>query len=137
MGGMNMGGMNMGGMNMGGMGGMNMGGMGGMNMGGMDMGGMDLGELAAMAGLGRNTRINTGAMQQQADRLAKQEAFRNRIKKKMEAKNFAQLATTIAQQPSQQAPTISDEELFAMFSDENKPVVANSTSKKKKKKTGK
>jgi len=124
-------------MGMGGMGGMN---MGGMNMGGMNMGGaggMDMGELAAMAGLGRNTRINTGAMQQQADRLAKQEAFRNRIKKKMEAKNLAQLATTIAQQPSQQAPTISDEELFAMFSDENKPVVANSTGKKKKKKTGK
>lgn len=113
-------------------------GMGGMDMGGM--GGMDMGELAAMAGLGRNTRINTGAMQQQSDRLAKQEAFRNRIKKKMEAKNFAQLAALANIQQAeqvQQAPTISDEELFAMFSDENKPVVASSTSKKKKKKTGK
>lgn len=120
---------------------MGMGGMGGMNMGGMGgAGGMDMGELAAMAGLGRNTRINTGAMQQQSDRLAKQEAFRNRIKKKMEAKNFAQLAALANIQQAeqvQQAPTISDEELFAMFSDENKPVVASSTSKKKKKKTGK
>jgi len=114
--------------------------MGGMNMGGMNMGGMDMGELAAMAGLGRNTRVNTGAMQQQADRLAKQEAFRNRIKKKMEAKNFAQLAALANIQQAeqvQQVPTISDEELFAMFSDENKPVVANSNGKKKKKKSGK
>jgi len=113
-----------------GMGGMNMGGAGGMNMG-------DLAAMAGMAGLGRNTRINTGAMQQQADRLAKQEAFRNRIKKKMEAKNLAQLATTVAQQPGQQASAISDEELIAMFGAENKPVVAKSNDKKKKKKTGK
>jgi hypothetical protein len=76
-------------------------------------------------------------MQQQADRLAKQEAFRNRIKKKMEAKNLAQLATTVAQQPGQQASAISDEELIAMFGAENKPVVAKSNDKKKKKKTGK
>jgi hypothetical protein len=127
--------MGMGGMNMGGAGGMNMGGAGEMNMGGMNMG--DLAAMAGMAGLGRNTRINTGAMQQQADRLAKQEAFRNRIKKKMEAKNLAQLATTVAQQPGQQAPAISDEELIAMFGAENKPVVAKSNDKKKKKKTGK
>jgi len=127
--------MGMGGMNMGGAGEMNMGGAGGMNMGGMNMG--DLAAMAGMAGLGRNTRINTGAMQQQADRLAKQEAFRNRIKKKMEAKNLAQLATTVAQQPGQQASAISDEELIAMFGAENKPVVAKSNDKKKKKKTGK
>jgi hypothetical protein len=114
------------------------GGAGGMNMGGMDMG--DLAAMAGMAGLGRNTRINTGAMQQQADRLAKQEAFRNRIKKKMEAKNLAQLAALANVQQAeqvQQASTISDEELFAMFGAENKLVVASSNGKKKKKKTGK
>jgi len=115
--------------------------LGKMGMGmGMGMDGMDMGNLAAMAGLGRNTKINTGAMQQHADRLAKQEAFRNRIKKKMEAKNLAQFtALANAQQIEkvQQAPAISDEELIAMFGAENKPVVVNSNGKKKKKKSGK
>jgi hypothetical protein len=102
--------------------------LGKMGMGGMGRaggaGGMDMGDLAAMAGmagLGRNTKINTGAMQQQMDRLAKQEAFRDRIKKKMEAKNLAQLAAAAnAQQPVQQAPQITDEELIAMFGAEGK-----------------
>lgn len=120
-------------------------GLGGMGRGG-GAGGMDMGDLAAMAGmagLGRNTRINTGAMQQQADRLAKQEAFRNRIKKKMEAKNLAQLAAAAnaQQQPVQQAPTISDEELFAMIGYDDKTPQAskskNADGKKKKKKSGK
>jgi hypothetical protein len=98
-------------------------GMGGMGRaggaGGMDM--SDLAAMAGMAGLGRNTKINTGAMQQQMDRLAKQEAFRDRIKKKMEAKNLAQLAAAAnAQQPVQQAPQITDEELIAMFGAEGK-----------------
>jgi len=121
---------------------MGMGGMGGMGRGagGMDMG--DLAAMAGMAGLGRNTRINTGAMQQQADRLAKQDAFRDRIKKKMEAKNLAQLAAN-AQQPVQQAPAITDEELFAMFGSEekaektpraSKPKDADGKKKKKKSK---
>lgn len=114
-------------------------GMGG--AGGMDMG--DLAAMAGMAGLGRNVKINTGAMQQHADRLAKQEAFRNRIKKKMEAKNLAQLAAANIQQIQQQAPTISDEELFAMFEPEknNEKIPNGSKSKdtngKKKKKTKK
>jgi hypothetical protein len=105
--------------------------------GGMDMG--DLAAMAGMAGLGRNAKINTGAMQQHADRLAKQEAFKNRIKKKMEAKNLAQLtalANAQQQQQAQQLPPISDEELLAMFGPE-KPTVANSNGKKKKKKSGK
>ena len=125
---------------------MGMGGMGGMGRAG-GAGGMDMGDLAAMAGmagLGRNTRINTGAMQQQADRLAKQDAFRDRIKKKMEAKNLAQLAAaTSAQQPVQQAPPMSDEELIAMFGGEekaektpraSKPKDADGKKKKKKSK---
>jgi hypothetical protein len=71
--------------------------------------------------LGRNAKINTGAMQQQMDRLSKQEAFRNRIKKKMEAKNLAQLtAAANVQQPTQQAPQITDEDLIAMFGAEKK-----------------
>jgi hypothetical protein len=102
--------------------------LGKMGMGGMGRaggaGGMDMGDLAAMAGmagLGRNAKINTGAMQQQMDRLSKQEAFRNRIKKKMEAKNLAQLtAAANVQQPTQQAAQITDEDLIAMFGAEEK-----------------
>ena len=125
--------------------------LGKMGMGGMGRaggaGGMDMGDLAAMAGmagLGRNTKINTGAMQQQMDRLAKQEAFRDRIKKKMEAKNLAQLAAAAnAQQPVQQAPQMTDEELIAMFGAEEKPERTPRASKpkdssgKKKKKNNK
>jgi len=99
---------------------MGMGGMGrASGAGGMDMG--DLAAMAGMAGLGRNAKINTGAMQQQMDRLSKQEAFRNRIKKKMEAKNLAQLtAAANVQQPAQHAPQITDEELIAMFGAQEK-----------------
>jgi hypothetical protein len=128
-----------------GMGGRGMGRDGG--SGGMDMG--DLAAMAGMAGLGRNTKINTNAMKQQADRLSKQEAFRNRIKKKMEAKNLAHLAAASASVNTlqeQQATQITDEELIAMFGSEgktertprvSKPKPNDSNVKNKKKKKNK
>lgn len=120
----------------------------GMGMGGA--GGMpdlsDLAGLAGLAGLGRNAKLDTNAMQQRMDRMTKQEAMKDRIRKKMEAKQLAQLAAVAAtpQQPAQ-AP-ISDEELFAIFSTGEKvdrtprgakPAGEESSGKKKKKKAGK
>ena len=120
----------------------------GMGMGGAGGGGMpdlsDLAGLAGLAGLGRNAKLDTNAMQQRMDRMTKQEAMKDRIRKKAEAKQLAQLAAAPQQQPSQ-AP-ISDEELFAIFSTGEKvdrtprgakPVGDESSGKKKKKKAGK
>ena len=123
----------------------------GMGMGGAGGGGgmpdlSDLAGLAGLAGLGRNAKLDTNAMQQRMDRMTKHEAMKDRIRKKMEAKQLAQLAAVAAapQQPAQ-AP-ISDEELFAIFSTGEKvdrtprgakPAGEESSGKKKKKKAGK
>jgi len=122
----------------------------GMGMGGAGGGGgmpdlSDLAGLAGLAGLGRNAKLDTNAMQQRMDRMTKQEAMKDRIRKKMEAKQLAQLAATPQQQQPAQAP-ISDEELFAIFSTGEKvdrtprgakPAGEESSGKKKKKKAGK
>jgi hypothetical protein len=123
----------------------------GMGMGGAGgAGGMpdlaDLAGLAGMAGLGRNTKLDTNAMQQKMDRLTKQQAMKERMRKNMEAKQMAKLAATAAAaNQAQQSPAITDEELFAIFSTgetvERTPRGAkpagDSSGKKKKKKAGK
>lgn len=123
--------------------------LGKMGMGGA--GGMpdlaDLAGLAGMAGLGRNAKLDTNAMQQKMDRLTKQQAMKERMRKNMEAKQMAKLAAqaTAAANQSQQSPAITDEELFAIFSTgetvERTPRGAKPSGenegKKKKKKAGK
>jgi hypothetical protein len=110
-----------------------------MNMGGAN-GMPNLADLAGMAGLGRNTKLNMNAMQQQMDRLSKQDAMKARMRKKMEDKQKAQNAPT--SQPATQ-PAISDEELFAIFSTGEKVERTprgskpTTTNEKKKKKTNK
>jgi hypothetical protein len=92
-------------------------GMGGAGGGMPDL--SDLAGLAGLAGLGRNTKINTNAMQQKMDRLSKQEAMKERMRKNMEAKQIAKLAAasaSIRENQTQQSPVITDEELFAIFS---------------------
>jgi hypothetical protein len=99
-----------------------------------------------MAGLGRNTKLDTNAMQQRMDKMTKQQAMKERMRKNMEAKQIAKLTAEASAAASQsQKPAITDEELFAIFSNgENvertprgaKPSVDN-VGKKKKKKAGK
>jgi hypothetical protein len=107
-----------------------------MNMGGAN-GMPNLADLAGMAGLGRNTKLNMNAMQQQMDRLSKQDAMKARMRKKMEDKQKTQSASV--SQPVAQ-PAISDEELFAIFSTGekvertprgSKPTASNEKKKKK------
>jgi hypothetical protein len=117
---------------------------------GMGAGGMpdmaDLAGMAGMAGLGRNTKLDTNAMQQRMDRMTKQQAMKERMRKNMEAKQMAKLtAEASAANQAQQAPKITDEELFAIFSTgetvERTPRGAkpsgDNSGKKKKKKSGK
>jgi len=126
--------------------------LGKMGMGGAGGNGMpdlsDLAGLAGLAGLGRNAKLDTNAMQQKMDRMSKQEAMRDRLRKKMEAKNLEKLAAAAAAanvNQGQQTPKITDEELFAIFSNEEKAErtprgatpSGDSSAKKKKKKSGK
>jgi len=125
--------------------------LGKMGMGGAGgAGGMpdlaDLAGLAGMAGLGRNTRLDTNAMQQRMDKLTKQQAMKERMRKNMEAKQMAKLAASAAAATqSQQAPAMTDEELFAIFSTGEKvertprgtKPTGDNGGKKKKKKAGK
>jgi hypothetical protein len=104
----------------------------------------DLAAMAGMAGLGRNTKIDVNAMQQRMEKQTKQDAFKARLRKKMEEKNLAKLTAAINSQkvqPVQQVPAISDAELISMFSTGEKvertprgPNPKNSDGKKKKKK---
>lgn len=119
-------------------------GMGGAGGGMPDM--ADLAGLAGMAGLGRNVKLDTNAMQQKMDRLTKQQAMKERMRKNIEAKQMAKLAAEASALASQsQKPAITDEELFAIFSTgetvERTPRGAkpggNNAGKKKKKKSGK
>jgi hypothetical protein len=122
--------------------------LGKMGMGGT--GGMpdlaDLAGLAGMAGLGRNAKLDTNAMQQKIDKLSKQQAMKERMRKNIEAKQMAKLAAEATAAASQsQKPAITDEELFAIFSTgetvERTPRGAkpggDNAGKKKKKKSGK
>jgi hypothetical protein len=119
-------------------------GMGGAGGGMPDM--ADLAGLAGMAGLGRNAKLDTNAMQQKMDRLTKQQAMKERMRKNIEAKQLAKLAAEANAVASQsQKPAITDEELFAIFSTgetvERTPRGAkpggDNAGKKKKKKSGK
>jgi hypothetical protein len=119
-------------------------GMGGAGGGMPDM--ADLAGLAGMAGLGRNAKLDTNAMQQKMDRLTKQQAMKERMRKNIEAKQIAKLAAEASAAASQsQKPAITDEELFAIFSTgetvERTPRGAkpggDNAGKKKKKKSGK
>ena len=119
-------------------------GMGGAGGGMPDM--ADLAGLAGMAGLGRNAKLDTNAMQQKMDRLTKQQAMKERMRKNIEAKQMAKLAAEASAAASQsQKPAITDEELFAIFSTgetvERTPRGAkpggDNAGKKKKKKSGK
>jgi hypothetical protein len=119
-------------------------GMGGAGGGMPDM--ADLAGLAGMAGLGRNVKLDTNAMQQKMDRLTKQQAMKERMRKNIEAKQVAKLAAEATAAASQsQKPAITDEELFAIFSTgetvERTPRGAkpsgDNAGKKKKKKSGK
>jgi hypothetical protein len=119
--------------------------LGKMGMGGVpDLG--DLAGLAGMAGLGRNAKLDTNAMQQRMEKMTKQQAMKDRMRKNMEAKQIAKLAAAAASaNQGQQAPTITDEELFAIFSTgervERTPRGAkpngDNVGKKKKKKSNK
>ena len=91
-------------------------------------------------GLGKNAKIDTNAMQQRLDKNAKQQALKDRMKKKIEAKHVAQLVQEVQQQQQQQQqakPAISDEELIAIFSTgdsvERTPRANDGAGKKKKK----
>ena len=112
---------------------------------GMDGAG-GLGNLAAMAGLGKKTKLDTNAMRQQLEKNAKNQAFKERMKKKMEAKQMAQFmqqaaeASALASKPA--APAMTDDELVALFSkpspsESAATASASATSGKKKKKTKK
>jgi|Laugresubdmm15sn_1035100.scaffolds.fasta_scaffold00062_20 hypothetical protein len=107
---------------------MGMGGAGGMGniqemLGKMGMGGAggmgDLAAMAGMAGLGKNAKLDVNAMQQKMEKNAKHEALKGRMKKKVEAKHMEELVQTAkaaaAAAAAQSAPTITDEELFALF----------------------
>jgi hypothetical protein len=123
--------------------------LGKMGMGGAG-GGMpdlaDLAGLAGMTGLGRNAKLDTNAMQQKIDKLSKQQAMKERMRKNMEAKQMTKLAAEASAAATQsQKPAITDEELFAIFSTgetvERTPRGAkpggDNAGKKKKKKSGK
>jgi len=102
----------------------------------------DLAGLAGMAGLGRNAKLDTNAMQQKMDKMTKQQAMKERMRKNMEAKQIAKLTAEASAATSQaQRPSITDEELFAIFSTGEtvertprgaKPSGDNMTKKKKK-----
>ena len=119
-------------------------GMGGAGGGMPDM--ADLAGLAGMAGLGRNAKLDTNAMQQKIDKLTKQQAMKERMRKNMEAKQMTKLAAEANAAATQsQKPAITDEELFAIFSTGEtvertlrgaKPS-GDTGGKKKKKKSGK
>jgi len=119
---------------------MGMGNMGNMNEKGnigemlSKMGMGDIGDLATMAGLGKNTKIDTNAMQQKINKNNKQQAFKDRIRKKNEAKNMATLIENIKTPISQ--PIHSDESLITLFS-QNQNEEPQQIQKKKKKKTTK
>jgi hypothetical protein len=67
--------------------------------------------------LGRNVKLDKNAMQQKMDRMTKQEAMKERMRKNLEAKQIAKMAASaVATNQMQQTPAISDEELFAVFS---------------------
>jgi len=91
-----------------------------MGMGGANGGGMpdlnDLAGLAGLAGLGRNTKLNTNAMQQKLDRMTKQEAMKDRMRKKLEAKQLEKITSAAAASLNQAPKALSDEELITMFS---------------------
>jgi hypothetical protein len=91
-----------------------------MGMGGANGGGMpdlnDLAGLAGLAGLGRNTKLNTNAMQQKLDRMTKQEAMKDRMRKKLEAKQLEKITSAAAASLNQAPTALSDEELITMFS---------------------
>lgn len=124
----------------------------GMGAGAATGGGMpdlsDLAGLAGLAGLGRNVKLDTNAMQQRMDRMTKQEAMKDRIRKKMEAKQLEKIAAASAAASTNvpQQSAISDEELFAIFSTGEKvertprgakPSESSNADKKKKKKSNK
>ncbi len=101
-----------------------------------DMPGMEnMQDIFNKMGLGKNVKLNTGAMQAKMDQMNKMEKMKERMRKKSEAKKKEKeeelkLMEQLKNAPP--APMLSDEQLEEMFGEEEK-VVAKTTSKKKKK----
>jgi len=107
------------------------------NMPGMD-GMQGMFEKMGIPGLGRNSKINMGAMENQMKQNLKTAQTRERIKSKLEAKKAAdaaeQIATAarVAAQASQ--PQMTDDELIAAIGNVTTNTNSNSTSSKSKSK---
>jgi len=97
----------------------------------------------AMPNLGRNTKVDVNAMQNQLSRLEKNAKMKENLKRKAELKNAQKLAEQLAEKAAVEARTaaqknvMSDEELMAFIGDdkkESKPKASGSGKKKKSKK---
>lgn len=97
----------------------------------------------AMPNLGRNTKVDVNAMQNQLNRLEKNAKMKENLKRKAELKNAQKLAEQLAEKAAVEARTaaqknvMSDEELMAFIGDdkkESKPKASGSGKKKKSKK---
>lgn len=105
-----------------------------------NMGGMQ--EMLAKMGLGKKTKLNTGAMEAQMEKQTKLKQMKERMKKNLELKQIAaamQQATVMAPAAQQ---SLTDDQLVALFNTSEKaektPRTANpNSSEKKKKKKGK
>jgi hypothetical protein len=97
----------------------------------------------AMPNLGRNTKVDVNAMQNQLSRLEKNAKMKENLKRKAELKNTQKLAEQLAEKAAVEARiaaqknVMSDEELMAFIGEDkkdSKPKVSGSGKKKKSKK---
>jgi len=96
------------------------------------MGGMQ--EMLAKMGLGKKTKINTGAMEAQLDKHNKLKQMKDRMKKKMELKQMTALLQQQTATPPVEQKALTDDQLAALFAEkpEKTPRTANPNGKKKK-----
>jgi len=96
-------------------------------------------QMPNMNGLGRNTKVDVNAMESKLKQTMKKMELSERLKKKVELKrqNQAMAAEQAAKNAAAQ-PALTDEQIFAMFSDmekaEKTPRIAKDDKTKKKKK---
>jgi len=95
--------------------------------------------MAGMAGLGKNTKINMNAMQQNLEKKVKQEEMKQKMMKKMEKKmEEKKMAEKNAEEQSMRPPGLTDDELISIFSTGEKvEKTPRPTADKKKKKNNK
>lgn len=92
-------------------------------------------EIFSKMGLGKNVKLNTGAMQAKMDQMNKMEQMKERMRKKSEAKKKEKEEEQRKLEELKNAPPapmLSDEQIEEMFG-ESEPVVKKTTTKKKKK----